>query len=268
MKITKYILVLLLAFGFGLCQAQTVLAEKEEAKVETRARAVEIAQDAKDVKKDVVASVQQQAQAPKKELTPEEIEHLKIQSKIDQNAIESAQTVRKYLVRFMHWLDKVSPKTAAVMRAEYFGVKGIQYVSAVVVLLLTFVVVKYVLGFVFKRLSALSAKSKDPDTNSFATSFFSQIRKFNGLCAQACKGGHYNFGYAFGAYKLRNECKYAYSLFGYWRYGIGICFARYNSKLFRLGFYYNRPPLYCGRLGKNFFMRRYGRKNRLSLYSH
>lgn len=178
MKITKYILVLLLAFGFGLCQAQTALAEKEEAKTETQARAVEIAQDAKDVKKDVAAVASQlPAQASKKELTPEEIEHLKIQTKIDQNAIESAQTVRKYLVRFMHWLDKVSPKTAAVMRAEYFGVKGIQYASAIVVLLLTFVIVKYVFGFVFKRLSSLSAKGKDADTNSFATSFFSQIHK-------------------------------------------------------------------------------------------
>lgn len=105
-------------------------------------------------------------------LTKEEIDHLVLQKNIDASAVQNANSIRSVLRSALRAIRGFSTATADALEADFFGILVIQYLAAIFVLLITYFLVKYVFGFVFKRLAALSGG----DENGFAKVFLENVR--------------------------------------------------------------------------------------------
>lgn len=105
-------------------------------------------------------------------LTKEEIDHLVLQKNIDASAVQNANSIRSVLRSALRAIRGFSTATADALEADLFGILVIQYLAAIFVLLITYFLVKYVFGFVFKRLAALSGG----DENGFAKVFLENVR--------------------------------------------------------------------------------------------
>lgn len=105
-------------------------------------------------------------------LTKEEIDHLVLQKNIDASAVQNANSIRSVLRSALRAIRGFSTATADAFEADFFGILVIQYLAAIFVLLITYFLVKYVFGFVFKRLAALSGG----DENGFAKVFLENVR--------------------------------------------------------------------------------------------
>ena len=113
-------------------------------------------------------------QTAEKTLTKEELEHLRIQSKIDQNALQNAQSLKGRLDRAMLRLEKKSPAAAEFLNKKIFGITIAQCISALSIIAATFLIVKYVLNSIFGRVSKIFARH---NRESFASEFVRKIRK-------------------------------------------------------------------------------------------
>ncbi len=115
----------------------------------------------------------------KPKLSAEEIAHKKFQEKLDKDAIENARNIRVKLRDMMRDIYDFSPKVAKFLAQKYMGIRLVQYLASLGVLLLTFVVARFVLCFVFNRLDSAFSKRK---RGSYAHAFIVSIRKPLGMC--------------------------------------------------------------------------------------
>ncbi len=97
------------------------------------------------------------SQVQEKILSPEELKHKEFQDLIDAKAIENASVARSKLESVLYIVRKVSPATADVLQVEILSIKIIQYLASLVILLLTFVIVKYFLNLAFNLLLKVSS---------------------------------------------------------------------------------------------------------------
>ncbi|MBR4598125.1 MAG: mechanosensitive ion channel family protein [Opitutales bacterium] len=116
------------------------------------------------------AAAQQTAQA--KALTPDE-KHQHIQTKIDQNAIDNAQSFKSSLAGAMKFIEDKSPSTAKFLKAEVFGITLAQCIASILILLATFLIVKYVLNVMFGKIAKFFSRK---NSESFASEFVRKIR--------------------------------------------------------------------------------------------
>ncbi len=108
-----------------------------------------------------------------KKLTPEE--QYKIQQrKMDMAAIENAKNIRTQLRDIMIEIYDFSPSTAKFLAQKYFGIRVVQYIASLLILLTTLIVVKYLMSFFFSRISNLSRRD---GKNSFASDFILSIQR-------------------------------------------------------------------------------------------
>lgn len=103
-----------------------------------------------------------------------EDKHRKTQELINAMALENARSFRLALKYITDSIRTVSPSTADVLESKIFSRRIIQYIAAVFIMLMTFVVVKYLLDMMFKLL--LRFFSYDGKA-SFVREFLKQIRK-------------------------------------------------------------------------------------------
>ncbi len=106
-------------------------------------------------------------------LSPEEIEYRKYQEEIDREAVKNAKNIRVMLREVMHHIYKQSPSTARFLAGKYMGIRLVQYVASLLALIVTFIVARYMLNFLFSRLKLFSSKS---GKENFASMFLTKIQ--------------------------------------------------------------------------------------------
>ncbi len=118
-------------------------------------------------------NVSNSVQVQEKTLSPEELKHKEIQDLIDAKAIENASAARSKLERILNAVRKVSPATADALQIEILSIKVIQYLASFVILLFTFVIVKYCLNLAFNLLLKVSSLRG----RGFLRDFIKQFRR-------------------------------------------------------------------------------------------
>ena len=146
MKIIKYIFLLV---AFAIFSAQG------------------FAQDTTEASKTSDTSVQQE-----KKLSDDDLHSIE-QKQYNERAVANARSVRIFLRDFMLELRESSPELANFLAERYFGIRLIQYVAAVVILLITLVLVNLIFRVIFSKLTALTSRKKK---DSYSTLFVSKIR--------------------------------------------------------------------------------------------
>lgn len=159
MKMFKYLLlaVAFLAINFSFA---------EEAKVsESVSNTSEVQQ---------VESTVAEVKPEEKTLSEEEQGYIKSRKEMDDLAVETANKIRSSLMDIIGYVREVSPTTADFLAKEYDGFYMIQFVVAFFILLVTFLIVKFVLNSIFYRLAAAFGKA---NKDSFLAQFISRIHK-------------------------------------------------------------------------------------------
>ncbi len=103
-----------------------------------------------------------------KKLTPEELEYQRIQAEIDQFALDKANSAKECLKKITQTIRGVSPKSADILEREFFGIRIVQYLISVFILLFTYAVGRYLLSFLFSSLDKFFHKRKVSFIASFA----------------------------------------------------------------------------------------------------
>ena len=106
-----------------------------------------------------------------KQLTEDELHEIQ-QKKYNERAIENARSVRLHLRDFMKNLHQTSPNLAKFLSEKYFGIRLVQYIAAVIILLTTLMLVNLVFRFIFSRLTVLTTRKKK---NTYSHLFISKI---------------------------------------------------------------------------------------------
>ncbi len=137
MKLLKYTLIFVVAFFLtsNFVFAQTTETSPAEVSAEASASTVE------------------------KKLTPEE-EHQKIQEEIDKIALENARSAKKTLRNLVEIVRENSPQTAEFLEQKIWGIRIVQYLASIVILLFTYVIGRYFLRFVFVAFDKVFNKGK------------------------------------------------------------------------------------------------------------
>ena len=117
-----------------------------------------------------------------KQLTPEEISYQKKQEIIDNTAKKNAESVKGRLKIVVSKVGEISPNAADILSKKYFGVMLVQYMAGLLILLLTFILTKYILKFIFAKFDAAFVKS---GSKGFANAFLKNVRKPLNLFAWA-----------------------------------------------------------------------------------
>ncbi len=115
----------------------------------------------------------------KSELNAGEIAHKKFQEKLDKKAIESARNIRMRLWDMMRDIYDFSPQVAKFLAKDYMGIRIVQYLASLGILLLTFVIARFVLYFIFGRLNSIFSKR---NKGRYARTFISGIQKPLCMC--------------------------------------------------------------------------------------
>ena len=105
--------------------------------------------------------------------TLSEAEYQKYQEEIDREAVEHANSIRMHLRELMVSINDYSPATAKFLMKEYMGVLLAQYVASLLILVVTFIVAKYLLRFVLTRMHCFCMKSGN---ESFTAMFLSKVQ--------------------------------------------------------------------------------------------
>lgn len=114
--------------------------------------------------------------APKKELTEVErleLEHKLYQERLDRGALKSAQSIRGNLRVVVGKVAGVSRQTADVLMFRVFGFALVQFLASALVLLFTYLCVKYVFNFAFEHTLGLACRG---GKGGFLPVFVSRIR--------------------------------------------------------------------------------------------
>ena len=104
-----------------------------------------------------------------KKLTPEELEHIKEQKMRDRAALKEAYTIKGRIGQFVKSIVSESDTLKQFVAQKVFGLCVAQYILVSVILLVTLIFAKYLLGYLFKF---LYKTSKRGDSENFASLFF------------------------------------------------------------------------------------------------
>jgi len=104
----------------------------------------------------------------------------KLQQELDRKAIEKALEKRKRLKGLMDKLRDNYPATVDALETKVLGVRIIQYIAAIFVLLVTLFVVKYIIGVLFAKLIKFSGNK---GSKTFTKVFIFKIRNLVNVMA-------------------------------------------------------------------------------------
>ncbi len=90
-----------------------------------------------------------------KKLSQEEIDHLLQQKKIDEGAVKSAKNIRRLLKDFVDEVAEKSPVMADFLTTKIFGIRVVQYLVSILILLFNILLVKYVFKYIINKLVRL-----------------------------------------------------------------------------------------------------------------
>ena len=108
-----------------------------------------------------------------KKLTPEELEHIKEQKMRDRAALKEAYTIKGRIGQFVKSIVSESDTLKQFVAQKVFGLYVAQYILVSVILLVTLIFAKYLLGYLFKF---LYKTSKRGDSENFASLFFKKVK--------------------------------------------------------------------------------------------
>ena len=108
-----------------------------------------------------------------KKLTPEELEHIKEQKMRDRAALKEAYTIKGRIGQFVKSIVSESDTLKQFVAQKVFGLYVAQYILVSVILLVTLIFAKYLLGYLFKF---LYKTSKRGDSENFASIFFKKVK--------------------------------------------------------------------------------------------
>lgn len=113
-------------------------------------------------------------------LSPEELEHQKLQKMRDRQALRDAYTVKGQIARLLKTLVGDNDAVKSFLGKKVLGFYVGQYLLVLIILAATFVFTRYLLGYIFKL---LYNTFKRGDEENFASLFFKKIKTPAITCA-------------------------------------------------------------------------------------
>lgn len=104
-----------------------------------------------------------------RELSPEELAHKAYQAQMNRKAVEQARSIREVLKSLALSVKDINPALANFLITKFFGVRIIQYLASATILFLTFLLAKFLLGFLLSKFKSFADKfGKDNFLSLFA----------------------------------------------------------------------------------------------------
>ena len=105
-----------------------------------------------------------------KELTPEELAHKEYQAQLDREAVKQAKSIRGLLKSLALSVKDINPSLSNFLITKFFGIRVIQYLASAAILILTFLIARFLLGFLLFKFKAFADNfGKDNFLSIFAT---------------------------------------------------------------------------------------------------
>ena len=96
-------------------------------------------------------------------------------AELDREAVAKARNMHFMLKSLIGRIEKNHPDLAASLKAQYLGIRLVQYLASLTILLFTFILTKYGLNFILKKLLYVSTKIMGE--SSFMSILAKQIKK-------------------------------------------------------------------------------------------
>ena len=96
-------------------------------------------------------------------------------AELDREAVSNARSMHFMLKSLIDKIEKNHPDLAASLKTQYLGIRLVQYLASLAILLFTFILTKYGLNFILKKLLYVSTKVMGE--SSFMSILAKQIKK-------------------------------------------------------------------------------------------
>ncbi len=96
-------------------------------------------------------------------------------AELDREAVSNARSMHFMLKNLIGRIEKNHPDLAASLKTQYLGIRLVQYLASLTILLFTFILTKYGLNFILKKLLYVSTKIMGE--SSFMSILAKQIKK-------------------------------------------------------------------------------------------